>query len=39
VESGGRERVWHQVWRRPAPRRLTLACELGERLVCQSQLP
>jgi hypothetical protein len=40
VESGGRERVWHQVWRRPAPRRLALACELGERLVCQSsQLP
>ena len=35
IESGGRERVWHQAWRRPAPERLSLACELGERLVCQ----
>jgi len=40
VESGGRELVWHQVWQRPAPPRLTLACELGDRLVCQaSQAP
>ena len=40
IESGGRERVWHQAWRRPAPERLALACELGERLVCQStQVP
>ena len=40
VESGGRELVWHQVWRRPAPEHLTLACELGDRLVCQSsQVP
>lgn len=37
VESGGRELVWHQVWRRPAPERLTLACELGDRLVCQAR--
>ena len=40
VESGGRELVWHQVWRRPAPERLALACELGERLVCHApQVP
>ena len=40
IEAGGRELVWHQVWRRPSPERLTLACELGERLVCQStQVP
>ena len=36
IESGGRELVWHQAWRRPAPERLSLACELGERLVCQA---
>ena len=40
IESGGRELVWHQVWRRPAPERLALACELGDRLVCQpTQVP
>ena len=40
VESGGREMVWHQVWRRPSPEHLTLACELGDRLVCQpAQIP
>jgi hypothetical protein len=40
VEAGGRELVWHQVWRRPSPPRLVMACELGERLVCQSsQVP
>jgi hypothetical protein len=40
VVSGGRELVWHQVWQRPAPPRLTLACELGDRLVCQApQVP
>jgi len=36
VEASGRELVWHQAWRRPAPERLALACELGERLVCKS---
>ena len=36
VESGGRELVWHQVWRRPAPQHLALECALGDRLVCQS---
>jgi len=40
VDSGGRDLVWHQVWERPAPERLKLACELGERLVCkESQVP
>ena len=36
IDSGGRELVWHQVWRRPSPERLALACELGDRLVCQA---
>ena len=40
VEAGGRELVWHQVYRRPAPPHVTLECELGDRLVCQpSQVP
>ena len=40
IDVGGRELVWHQVWRRPAPERLALVCELNDRrLACQPQVP
>ena len=35
VDTGGRDLVWHQVWERPAPERLSLSCELADRLVCK----